>query len=166
MPAEALDKGELDLVLGRFENVPARFQRRHWASEILQLVARRQHPLLAQAPDLATFLELQHLWVHGGQTKGMVDQWLGSQGLKRQVAYTTPNYLQAAHIAAYSDLVGVLPRQLAHYFERLLPLQSFDLPFDLGPFHLELVFLAQRERDIALQWLVEQIRQVGAAGPD
>ena len=121
MPAEALDKGELDLVLGRFENVPARFQRRHWASETLQLVARRQHPLLAQAPDLATFLELQHLWVHGGQTKGMVDQWLGSQGLKRQVAYTTPNYLQAAHIAAYSDLVGVLPRQLAHYFERLLP---------------------------------------------
>ncbi len=166
LPAEALDKGELDLVLGRFENVPARFQRRHWASETLQLVARRQHPLLAQAPDLATFLELQHLWVHGGQTKGMVDQWLGSQGLKRQVAYTTPNYLQAAHIAAYSDLVGVLPRQLAHYFERLLPLQSFDLPFDLGPFHLELVFLAQRERDIALQWLVEQIRQVGAAGPD
>ena len=91
LPAEALDKGELDLVLGRFENVPARFQRRHWASETLQLVARRQHPLLAQAPDLATFLELQHLWVHGGQTKGMVDQWLGSQGLKRQVAYTTPN---------------------------------------------------------------------------
>ncbi|HGM8184723.1 TPA: LysR family transcriptional regulator [Pseudomonas aeruginosa] len=166
LPAEALDKGELDLVLGRFENVPARFQRRHWASETLQLVARRQHPLLAQAPDLATFLELQHLWVHGGQTKGMVDQWLGSQGLKRQVAYTTPNYLQAAHIAAYSDLVGVLPRQLAHYFKRLLPLQSFDLPFDLSPFHLELVFLAQRERDIALQWLVEQIRQVGAAGPD
>ncbi|MHC3969199.1 LysR family transcriptional regulator, partial [Pseudomonas aeruginosa] len=30
LPAEALDKGELDLVLGRFENVPARFQRRHW----------------------------------------------------------------------------------------------------------------------------------------
>ncbi|NDM57879.1 LysR substrate-binding domain-containing protein, partial [Klebsiella pneumoniae] len=70
LPAEALDKGELDLVLGRFENVPARFQRRHWASETLQLVARRQHPLLAQAPDLATFLELQHLWVHGGQSKG------------------------------------------------------------------------------------------------
>ena len=41
LPAEALDKGELDLVLGRFENVPARFQRRHWASETLQLVARR-----------------------------------------------------------------------------------------------------------------------------
>jgi len=43
-----------------------------------------------------------------------------------------------------------------------LPVKTFDL----GPFHLELVFLVQRERDIALQWLVEQIRQVGAAGPD
>ena len=93
----------------------------------------------------------------------MVDQWLGSQGLKRQVAYTTPNYLQAAHIAAYSDLVGVLPRQLAHYFERLLPLQSFDLPFDLGPFGLDIVSVAQRQNDAALQWLIEQIDGVAPA---
>jgi hypothetical protein len=31
----------------------------------------------------------------------------------------------------------------------------------LGPFHLEVVHLGQRLRDPALQWLVEQIMEIG-----
>ena len=161
LPAEALDKGELDLVLGRFEETPARFARRHWMSETLQLALRRDHPQAAGKLDLETFLKLRHLWVHGGQTRGMVDQWLGEQGLSREILYTTPNYLQAAHIVASSELAAVLPRQLARHFAALLPLQLFDLPFHLGPFHLEVVSLAQRQRDAALQWLIEQIIAIG-----
>ncbi|MES2817407.1 MAG: LysR family transcriptional regulator [Pseudomonadota bacterium] len=161
LPVEALDKGELDLVLGRFESVPTRLARRPWASETLLLTARRGHPLLSEAPDLATFLELRHLWVHGGQTRGMVDQWLTEQGLGRDILYTTPNYLQAAHVVASTDLVAVLPSQLARYFARLLALQLQPLPMSLGPFHLELVSLAQRERDPALQWLIAQIMVLG-----
>jgi DNA-binding transcriptional LysR family regulator len=90
LPAEALDKGELDLVLGRFESIPARFARQHWMSETLQLALRREHPLATEAMDLPTFLQLRHLWVHGGQTRGMVDQWLGEQGLCREILYWPP----------------------------------------------------------------------------
>lgn len=163
LPAEALDKGNLDLVLGRFEELPARFQRRPWASETLRLLARRGHPQVDGGLDLQTFLQQRHLWVSGGQTKGMVDQWLASQGLKREVAYTTPNYLQAAHLVATTVLLTVLPTRLAVYFAELLPLQVLELPFDVGQFQLELVYLAQRERDTALQWLVERIVE---AAPD
>lgn len=163
LPMEALDKGELDLVLGRFDEIPARFARRHWMSETLKLAARSDHPLLHGHLDLATFLRLRHLWVHGGQTRGMVDQWLGEQGLSRQILYTTPNYLQAAHIVAGSELTAVLPTALARHFATLLPLQLFELPFSLGPFHLEVVSLAQRQRDAALQWLIEEIIAVADA---
>ena len=96
LPAEALDKGELDLVLGRFQGIPPRFASRRWMSETLRLTARCDHPLLQGQPDLEGFLRLRHLWVHGGQTKGMVDLWLAERGLSRQILYTTPNYLQAA----------------------------------------------------------------------
>lgn len=157
LPMEELDKGELDLVLGRFGDIPARFARRHWMSETLKLAARNDHPLLQQQPDLDVFLRLRHLWVHGGQTRGMVDQWLGEQGLSRQIIYTTPNYLQAAHIIAGSELTTVLPTALAQHFASLLPLQLFDLPFPLAPFQLEVVSLAQRQRDAALQWLIAEI---------
>jgi DNA-binding transcriptional LysR family regulator len=90
----------------------------------------------------------------------MVDQWLEAQGLERKVVYTTPNYLQAAHIVASSDLAAVLPTQLARYFATLLPLQTFELPFDLGTFALDIVSVAQRQNDSALQWLIEQIDAV------
>ena len=158
LPAEALEKGEIDLALGRFEALPPRFAGVRWMSETLQLVARRDHPQLRAGLDLETFLRLRHLWVHGGQTRGMVEQWLGEHGLAREIVYTTPNYLQAAHIAAGGDLVAVLPTRLARYFAGLLPLQLFDLPFALGPFDLQIVSLDLRRRDQALQWLVEQIR--------
>jgi len=157
LPAEALDDGEVDLVLGRFVDVPTRFHIRRWASETLQVVVRREHPWVGEILDLDSFLRLRHLWVHGGQTRGMVDQWLEERGLSRDVVYTTPNYLQAAHIVAQSDLAAVLPTQLARYFAGLLPLRLFDLPFDLGAFQLDIVSVAQRERDAALQWLIEQI---------
>jgi DNA-binding transcriptional LysR family regulator len=142
LPAEAMDKGEIDLALGRFLSLPERFQRRHWAEETLQLVARKDHPQLREPLDVAGFLALRHLWVHGGQTRGMVDQWLDQQGLQRQIVYTTPNYLQAAHVVAASDLAVVLP-------------------FTLEPFQLDIVTLAQRERDTALQWLIAQVIAVG-----
>jgi len=161
LPSEALDRGELDLVLGRFDEVPARFARQHWMSETLLLALRRGHPLAAGNMDLPRFLQLRHLWVHGGQTRGMVDQWLAEQGLCRQIAYSTPNYLQAAHIVASSDLAAVLPSQLARHFASLLPLQLFELPFALGPFHLEMVSLAQRQREPALHWLSTQIAAIG-----
>ena len=163
LPAEALEKGDLDLALGRFEALPPRFAGTRWMSETLQLVARRDHPLLRDGLDLDGFLRLRHLWVHGGQTRGMVEQWLGGHGLARDIVYTTPNYLQAAHVAAGGDLVAVLPTRLARYFAELLPLQLFDLPFELGPFHLDIVSLDLRRRDMALQWLIDQIAALGDA---
>lgn len=157
LPTEALDRGELDLVLGRFVEVPTRFHACHWASETLQVAVRKGHPQVGETLDLDDFLRLRHLWVHGGQTRGMVDQWLEEQDLRRDVVYTTPNYLKAAHIIASSDLAAVLPTQLARYFAQLLPLQLFDLPFELNGFQLDIVSLAQRQNDNALRWLIEQI---------
>lgn len=161
LPLEALDQGELDLVVGRFGEVPARFARQHWRSQTLMAVVRKGHPRLAGELDLDRFLRLRHLWVHGGQTRGMVDQWLAEHGHARQIAYTTPNYLQAAHIIASSDLCVVLPTQLARQFAELLPLQLFDLPFDLGSFLLEMVYVGRRQSEAALAWLIEEVRAVG-----
>lgn len=161
LPMDALDKAELDLALGRFAELPARVRRRPWMRETLQLAVRRNHPLIQRAPDLPGFLLLRHLWVHGGQSKGMVDQWLASQGLQRQIAYTTANYLQAAHIVASTDLVAVLPTRLARYFAGILPLQLYELPFVLEPFELEISSIALRETDAALQWLIAKIQRLG-----
>ncbi|WP_131107949.1 LysR family transcriptional regulator [Pseudomonas sp. Sample_10] len=157
LPAEALDRGELDMVLGRFDHVPARFTRQLWRSETLRVAVCQDHPRLSDGLDLQRFLQLRHVWVHGGQTRGMVDQWLAEQNLVRQIVYTTPNYLQAAHLVAATELCVVLPTLLAQQFARLLPLKLYELPFALPPFDLELVRLTHRQHDPALTWLEAQI---------
>ncbi|MCY1443293.1 hypothetical protein D9M71_596990 [compost metagenome] len=53
-----------------------------------------------------------------------------------------------------------MPTQVARQFAALLPLQLFDLPFALEPFELEVVYLAQRGRERALEWLVNEILSV------
>ena len=163
LPAEALDRGELDMVLGRFDHVPARFTRQHWRSETLRVAMRRGHPQSSDGLSLSSFLQLRHIWVHGGQTRGMVDQWLAEQNLARQIVYTTPNYLQAAHLVAATDLCVVLPTQLAEQFARLLPLDLHELPFALAPFELELLHLTHRQHDPALAWLGAQILAIQPA---
>jgi DNA-binding transcriptional LysR family regulator len=160
LPVDALDRGQLDLVLGRFDDVPARFTRLLWRSETLLVATRQGHPQLSHGMDLNTFLKLRHLWVHGGQTRGMVDQWLAEQSLARQIVYTTPNYLQAAHLVSATDLCVVLPTRLAQQFANLLPLDLHELPFALKPFELELVYLSHRQHDPALAWLVTRIMEI------
>ncbi|RON99705.1 LysR family transcriptional regulator [Pseudomonas moraviensis] len=157
LPAEALDRSELDMVLGRFDHVPARFTRLRWRSETLRVAMRQGHPQSGAGLDLRSFLQLRHVWVNGGQTRGMIDQWLAEQNLVRQIVYTTPNYLQAAHLVAATDLCTVLPTQLAQQFARLLPLDLLELPFALPLFELDLVYLTHRQHDPALAWLAEQI---------
>jgi DNA-binding transcriptional LysR family regulator len=163
LPVEALDRGELDMVLGRFDHVPARFTCQRWRSETLRVAMRQGHPQSSAGLDLDSFLQLRHVWVNGGQTRGMVDQWMAEQNLARQIVYTTPNYLQAAHLVAATDLCAVLPTQLAQQFARLLPLDLHELPFALPPFELDLVHLTHRQHDPALAWLASQILAIEPA---
>jgi len=53
-----------------------------------------------------------------------------------------------------------LPTRLARHFAALMPLALLDLPFALGPFQLDLVSVAQRQNDAALQWLIGEIAQL------
>ncbi|NCE89369.1 LysR family transcriptional regulator [Pseudomonas sp. L13] len=160
LPVDALDRGDLDMALGRFNEVPARFTRQLWRRETLRVAVRHNHPQITNDLDLQTFLQLRHLWVHGGQTRGMVDQWLAEQNLARQIVYTTPNYLQAAHLVVATDLCVVLPTQLAQQFAEILPLDLHELPFELPPFELDLVYLGHRQHDPALAWLAAQILSI------
>lgn len=161
LPTGALDKGELDLAIGYFAEIPARFGRQHWRSETFKVALRRGHPLLGGDLDVNKFMQLRHLQVHGEPAHDMVDQWLAARGMARQIVYTTPHYLQAAHIAATSDLCVVLPAQLAREFAVLLSLQVLDLPFDVGAFSLELVFVGQHQSESGLNWLIREIQAVG-----
>lgn len=153
-PLQALESGQIDLAVGRFPEPPVRASYRRWLEEDLVLVAAQSTPL----PDplsLEAFTGLRHLWVSGAQTKGMVDSWLEQQGLSRVLSYITPNYMMAPHLVAATDMSVVLPRRFARKYQQLLPLQARELPMDLGRFAIDVAWASLRDKDPALQWLIQ-----------
>lgn len=154
LPLQAMERGEIDLAIGRFTEKSTRVSFRSWLQEDLVVVARKAHPVNFSTLSLEDFLQLRHVWVSGGQTKGMVDQWLEEQGVARHISYITPNYMMASHLVVGSDLVVVLPRRFAQKYQEFLPLQLMELPMALAPFELGFAWASLRDKDQSLQWLI------------
>lgn len=163
-PLQALESGEVDLAVGRFTELPARASHRRWLEEDLVILAD-QSTELPDPIDVDAFTRLRHLWVSGAQTKGMVDSWLESEGLSRVLSYVTPNYMMAPHLVAATGMAVVLPRRFALKYQRLLKLQVRELPMALGSFALDIAWAGLRDKDPALQWLIQSIHTLELQAP-
>lgn len=155
-PLQALESGEVDLAVGRFTDLPARASHRRWLEEDLVILAAASTDL-PDPIDVETFTKLRHLWVSGAQTKGMVDSWLEAEGFSRVLSYVTPNYMMAPHLVSATGMAVVLPRRFARKYQRLLSLQLRELPMSLGSFALDVTWAGLRDKDPALQWLIQNI---------
>jgi DNA-binding transcriptional LysR family regulator len=97
--------------------------------------ARRGNPHLRGISRRARFLEAKHVAVIVyGMREDPVDTWLREEGCQRNVALTVPNYLQALHVVARSDLLAVIPERLIRAYARELKLRAKTVPLDVGTF--------------------------------
>lgn len=160
---ERFDRGELDLVLGNFPEVPRRLERFDLFEERFVGVVRRGHPRLdAGRLDLETFASLPQALVAFREPRGLVDEALAAQGLSRRVALTVSHFLALPFIIGASDLVGVLAERAASRLAQIAGLSVFELPLETPRWTLHLLRNRQRAEDPALAWLsdfiVEQLR--------
>jgi len=158
-PTRALEDGELDLCIGRFGELPPRIRRTPFLKERLVVACDIHHPRITEALDLDTFLTLRHIWVSGGQRRGVVDMWLDENELERDVVMVTPNYLGAPHLVIGSEMAVVLPKRMADEYASLLPIKCVPLPLPIPPFDVDILTSALRNEDAALQWLINLLQQ-------
>lgn len=138
--AEALAAGQLDAVLagGEVEQILALdrgLMRSKICSEPFVCIVRKNHPALSKGRlDLETYVRLPHALVStAGRDRGMVDAALARRKRERRIAATVPNFVGAPHLVAYSDLIATVPRSIAEYGARTLPIEIHDPPLDLPP---------------------------------
>ncbi|WP_300425072.1 LysR family transcriptional regulator [uncultured Thalassolituus sp.] len=157
-PTKALEDGELDLCIGRFGELPPRIRRTPFLKEHLVVACDAEHPQITNDLSLDTFLSLQHIWVSGGQRRGVVDMWLDENRLERNIVMVTPNYLGAPHLVIGSEMAVVLPKRMADEYANLLPIRCVPLPLPIPPFDVDIITSALRNDDAALQWLIKILR--------
>jgi len=156
---EALDRGEIDLAVGRFYAVPRGFAATALFEEAFVVVARQGHPQTAGGFDLAAYLAADHILLSfRGQLSGAADTALQRIGHTRRVVASMPLMLSVLDTVARSDAVATVPRRLAQRYARGFEIDLFEVPFAIEPFPVIAVQSARRGEDAGEAWLMRCIR--------
>ncbi len=157
IPESELEEGIYDFAVGRFPQVPNRLLSEFWLSDNLVCLVSDQHPLFEDSISIEQFLNIEQIWVSGGQRTGVVDAWLASNNLSRKVAYTTPNFLMAPHIVAQSEMLVVTPSTIAEEYVKKMPLKILPMPMELASFDLYTLWHPFHAGTPAHKWFREQL---------
>jgi DNA-binding transcriptional LysR family regulator len=156
--------GVLDLALGVIAEPPSDVVVTALFEERFVGIARRGHPVLTAPPDPAHYAALDHaLYTTRRDATGSIDAALAAAGLRRRVALTVPFLAQLPPIVAGSDLVAAIPERAAAMLcgDAVVP---FEIPLDLAPWRLQMVWNPLARSDQGSAWLRETIRALCADG--
>ncbi|OHX35452.1 LysR family transcriptional regulator [Methylomonas sp. LWB] len=160
-PLDALEQGEIDLVLG-FEvmlNPPKHLHCLALFDDCMVCVARVGHPVVNRELTLEQYIGLPHIMLSGaGSGSGQVDSWLAERGLERRVALTVSHFLSAPLIVAQTDMVMAFPKRTALQIAQNQPLQWVPLPLDLPDYATVMVWHPLQDQESANRWLRGEIR--------
>ncbi|MBP7339688.1 MAG: LysR family transcriptional regulator [Niveispirillum sp.] len=129
-------------------------------------VVRPGHPILAQAVTPRTYAAASHVAVTRARPdKGPVDRALSALGLERRVVALVAGYAGALAVARDSDLVATVSAR--HTVGLRAGMAAFDLPFDIPPVTVSLLWHPRLDADPAHRWLRGIVREIcGDAGGD
>jgi DNA-binding transcriptional LysR family regulator len=150
---DLLDRGELDAVLGYFDNPGERFGLASLLEDHFVLVMRRDHPAERRRPTANSFASMLHLEISSsGEDTSFIDAWLEGEKLSRRVAHSAP-YLSAARILGQSNMVATLSSRIAKAYVRSDELRIAELPFSSPRVALGMIWHRRLEHQPAQRWL-------------
>ncbi|BAZ08408.1 transcriptional regulator [Calothrix sp. NIES-4071] len=159
---EMLEQGTIHVAMGVFPNPPRQticvplFQERFIG------IARKNHPAITnKAISLETFANLSHVLVTLRQdATGEIDKILATHNLQRRIQLTTPHILVLPAIISSSDMVAAVPYRIGAYFSKLGSIQIFELPLEIQPWTVSMMWSQLTEKDDANCWLRETLKTV------
>jgi DNA-binding transcriptional LysR family regulator len=164
-PPALLDRSEIDLAVGAFDEVGERFALAPLLEDTFVLAMRPDHAALAEGLTPNDLAVLRYLDISSsGEDGGLLDQWLTTYRLSRNIAHRAPR-LSAAAILASTDLVTVLSRRLAETWVRLYGLAFRPLPFASTFPAASMLWHRQFDNQPANRWLRNLVLETARMAP-
>jgi DNA-binding transcriptional LysR family regulator len=167
---ELLEDNRIDCLISVYVNEtlpPLHIRSRAlWPVEYACLM-RADHPL-ARGGKLTVrrFLGARHVDVSlPGKTAPTYDSFLASRGLKRNLVATVNHYAVACELVRTTDLIGVLPRDLAGPQPAKRGLAALRVPLEAPERIVSLLWHQRNDTVPAHRWLREQLVALLAATP-
>jgi DNA-binding transcriptional LysR family regulator len=153
-----LASGRLDASLDVRWPTTTAVRRARVLSDRMVVVARREHPALADGLDLVTYLQQQHVAASGRRSGTLFeDLELERQGLQRRVRLRCQHYFAACRVVATSDLLLTMPGAYARIANENLPNRIWPLPFAAPTLDSYVYWHSDFDADPANQWLRAQM---------
>ncbi|WP_299497056.1 LysR family transcriptional regulator [uncultured Shewanella sp.] len=162
MPTEKLISGELDFVLGFSHEVEksSTIEYQTWLSDNYCTIARKNHPKLKKGLTLEAFLSLSHVRISPwGESKGVVDDQLATQGMSRHVALQLSSALVAPYTVVHSDLILTLPKLIISNIIDELNIDVYSPPIIIPQYQLNIYWHKLNAKKASHQWLRQLIAQ-------
>jgi DNA-binding transcriptional LysR family regulator len=151
----------LDLVIS-IGNAFKGFHRQLLYKDSDALAVRHGHPTGARLKGRDAFLKAKHVAVViRGQSEDLIDDWLRSKGVERQIALVVPGYIEALHVAARTDLVAFVPRRLIAALTKPLALTTVTPPLDPGIDEQFMFYPTRAQMDPGSIWFRNLMLEVG-----
>lgn len=156
--ATMLEQADIDLAIGVFPEPSSRLRLYSLLSSPFTCVMRYDHLLSKQLLTTEEYVQAKHLLVTlTGETTGFIDILLQEMGLKRHIMLTVNQFSIAPQIVAESDLLAVLPVRLVEMSSFADQLHAKQLPIEISPSTLKMMWHERNHLDSAQIWLRSQI---------
>lgn len=163
--ADLLHKGRIDVaVIPRINAWPVGVEAEVlYEDEYVLVRGRSDRPAPQAEITLDEYCEARHVVL--GQSRSeleeSIEQTLRAQGRDWNVVAATPAFDSLVRIVSQSRLYSVLPKNVAQYYETLLEIHA--LPFNLPRYRVFICWNRKSNEDLAIQWLVREIRAIAAS---
>lgn len=138
------------------------YQQRLFNQSYVCLTAEN-HPRIHSTFTAEHWRKEKHLAIHvNGTGHGDIDKLLNEHGMPRHVALTLPSFLGTGELVAGSELVAVVPEQLARHIVKRYPCRNWPLPFSLPEIAIRQVWHQRLHRDPGHIWLRSLIASITA----
>lgn len=152
--AAVLRQGESDLAVGIYGEMPPEMRSRQLLTDRFVCVVRKHHPTVGKRLSLEAFTSLSHIQIAPrGKPGGYIDDVLHAQGLERKVARAIPYFMTALQLAGQTNYILVISERIARRFAANFDLTVHEVPLELRPYALSLLWHPRFDGDSAHKFL-------------
>jgi DNA-binding transcriptional LysR family regulator len=163
---QSLEEGTVDFAITPMGSVPDTFYGTALPPMKMVCIASATYPPVRDHLDLEEFAAAPHAALTFGDSQSpylieqVTDDLLSGEGLSRFKAVQVSSVLALPAIVAESDLITVIPADLAEHAAQTYPLKIFPLPLEgAAPQHM-IVWHSRSINDPGSQWLRNIIRNL------
>lgn len=122
-------------------------------------VVRCDHQLATEPATAESFAKAEHIHVlRRGLHSNEIDEAARAAGLARKIATVVSGFSTALALARTTELVATVPDR--HTGGLRQGLHAFDLPFEVAPFTVSMLWHPRMDGDQAHRWLRAQVRAI------